>query len=378
MKKYKVGIVGSGFIGAVHVETLRRLPNIEVVALTDSNNAREKADALNIPYAFSHYQEMLDQVELDSIHICTPNFTHYEIAMAAMEKGIHVLCEKPMAFSTEEASLMLAKAIEKKVVHGVNFHNRFYPVINHLKNVVKENQLGEIFSIHGGYIQDWLLNQTDYSWRLVSKESGKTRAVADIGSHWVDIVEFITGLKAVEVFAEFKIVYEDRLKPIKPIATFSKATLSMDDYEKVPMDTEDIACIMIRFDNGAIGNATIHQMFAGKKNKITVFIAGKDMSVEWDSDNSNNAILGRRDEWNLTITKDPSLLHPASSSLSSYPGGHVEGFGDAFRHGFIAFYDKIENLDKENDFATFVTGKRIMLICDKLYESAQTHTWVKI
>ena len=378
MKKIRVGIVGSGFIGVVHVETLRRLGNIEVVALTDSNDAKAKADQMSIPYAFDNYKKMLDEVELDAIHICTPNFTHYEIAMAAMEKGIHVLCEKPMAFTVDEALKMNEKAKEKEIVHGINFHNRFYPVINHLKYAIKENELGEIFSIHGGYIQDWLLHQTDYSWRLLSKESGKTRAVADIGSHWIDIVEFVTGLKAVEVFAEFKIVYEERLKPLKPIETFSKSKLSMDDYEKVPMDTEDVACIMIRFDNGAIGNATIHQMFAGKKNKITLFIAGKNKSFEWDSDNSNNAVLGERDTWNHVITKDASLLHPSSSSLSSYPGGHVEGFADAFKHGFKAFYDQVSNPTLVTDYANFETGVRIMNICDKLYESAQTHTWVKL
>lgn len=378
MKKFKAGVIGIGFIGVAHIEALRRLGSVEVVALANETDAVQKAAHLNVPHGFTDYREMIDTMDLDMVHICTPNHTHYEIAVYAMERGIHVLCEKPMTTTIEEGEKLVQLAREKNLVHAVNYHNRFYPITHQLRQMAKAGEFGEIFSIHGGYVQDWLLFDTDFNWRLISSKGGKTRAVADIGSHWLDLIEYVTGLKIVEVFAEFSTFYNTRKRSIQPIETFSNTQQANEAYEDIKIDTEDFACILLKFDNGAVGNTTISQMFAGEKNRISVFIGGSKMSAEWDSNNISNLVLGRRNKPNLILTKDPGLLHPLSAQLASYPGGHVEGFPDAIKQTFKQIYASIDHPSMEIDYATFEDGLRQILLCERIYESAQTGRWVKI
>jgi predicted dehydrogenase len=367
MKTYRVGVVGTGFIGLAHVDALRRVENAEVTALADVVNAKEKAEELNIKNSFSDYKEMIDKAGLDAIHICTPNNTHFEIAMYAMEKGLHVVCEKPFMHTVEEAEKAVITAKEKNIANAVNFHNRFYPATNNLKNLIKDGELGDIFSVHGGYVQDWLLYDTDFNWRLLSKNSGKTMVIGDIGSHWIDLVEFITGLRITEVFAEFSCVYPER-----------KRKLPSGEYESIKIDTEQIAYVLLRFENGAIGSGVFSTMVAGKKNKTFLTVSGKKMSGEWDSESINDMFLGRRNEGNIRITKDPNLVHPDTKPIIAYPGGHAEGFPDAFRQHFRQFYKSIENTGMKKDFATFEDGLRDMVICDKVFESAKSGKWIKI
>lgn len=367
MKTFKIGVVGLGFIGAAHIDALRRVENVQVTALADVIDARGKAEKLNIPNAFSDYKDMMDSGELDAVHICTPNNTHFEIAMYALEKGLHIICEKPFMHTLEEARTVVKKANDKHVSNAVNFHNRFYPATNHLKNIIKDGEIGEIFSVHGGYVQDWLLYDTDFNWRLLSKNSGKTMVIADIGSHWVDLVEFMTGEKITEVFAEFSTVF-----PVR------KKRLTSGEYEPVKIDTEEIAYILLRFANGAKGSAVFSTMVAGRKNKTTVTVSGRKMSAEWDSESINDLWLGRRNEGNTIITKDPNLLHADTKRIVAYPGGHAEGFPDAFRQHFKQFYLSIDDPQMKTDFATFEDGLRDMVICEKVFESANSGRWVKV
>ena len=377
MKTYKAGVIGTGFIGVAHVEALRRLGNVEVTAIADSQDHKIKAEMMNVPNSFADYKEMIDTLELDMIHICTPNNTHNEIAMYAMKKGINVICEKPMTKTADEAKEMCEYAKEHNIVNGVNFHNRFNPMVHHIKRMVKNGELGEIISVHGGYVQDWLLLETDFNWRINSKESGQTRAVADIGSHWIDTVEYITQLKVTEVFAEFLTYHKKRKKFLKPVETFSKAQDNA-EYEEVPIDTEDIAVVMLRFDNGAVGNAFISQMFSGRKNKISLFIGGSRQSAEWDSERLNEMIIGERDNFNKIFDKDPAILSPETQKIVDYPGGHVEGFPDTFKQCFRQVYKSIENKDGNYDFATFEDGYRQMILEEKIFESANLGKWVKV
>ena len=367
MKTYKVGVAGLGFIGAAHIDGLRRVENAEVVALADVIGVEEKAQRLNIPHAFSDYRDMIDSGEIDAVHICTPNNTHFEIAMYAMERGLHVVCEKPFMRTLEEARSAVSKAKEKRVANAVNYHNRFYPAPNNLKNLVRDGELGDVISVNGGYVQDWLLYDTDFNWRLLSKNSGKTMVIADIGSHWLNLVEFITGLKITEVFAEFSSVYPER-----------KRGLPSGDYEMVKIDTEQIAFIMLRFENGAIGNGVFSTMMAGKKNKTFLTVCGKKMMGEWDSEKINDLLLGKRNEGNVVITKDPNLAHPDTRPVISYPGGHAEGFPDAFCQHFRQFYQSIDNPGMQPYYATFEDGLRDMILCDSIYESAQSGKWIRI
>lgn len=261
----KAVIAGGGFIGGAHVEALRRLGNVEIAALCDADGAEEKAARFNIKAAYADYRQMIDEVNPDVIHICTPNSTHYEIARYAIEHQVNVICEKPFTTSIQEAEELIQLAEKNKVKGMVNFHCRLYPIPNQMHQMVKNQGIGDIVTVHGSYIQDWLLYETDYSWRLNASQAGKTRAVADIGSHLMDLLEFVTGLRITRVNARFSTVYPIRKKPLAKVETYAKAEAET-KYEDIAIDTEDAATIMFELANGAIGTAIISQVFAGKKN----------------------------------------------------------------------------------------------------------------
>lgn len=377
MKQLKAGVVGVGFIGAVHIEQLRRLGNVEVVALADEAGAQEKADALYVPHAYTNYKDMIDNEQLDCVHICTPNSTHYEIAMYAMERGVNVVCEKPMTCTVEEAEKLRAYAKEKGLVNAMNFNCRFYPMAYQMRQMVRSGEVGDIYTVHGGYLQDWLFLDTDYSWRLEPEFTGASRAFADIGSHWIDLVEYITGLRAVEVLADFAIFHKTRKKPTKEIATYSGMALRPEDYEEVPITTEDYATVLFHMENGACVSCNISQVFAGRKNQMIVSVAGSRCAMHWDSENSNALWIGRRERDNGELVKDPSILDDGTKGVISYPGGHVEGFPDTFKQNFKKIYAAIAG-GKPEDYATFDDGLREMVLCEKIVESARERRWVSL
>ncbi|MCU0324125.1 MAG: Gfo/Idh/MocA family oxidoreductase, partial [Spirosomaceae bacterium] len=257
MNKIKVAVVGTGFIGPAHIEALRRLPNIEVTALCEANIelATEKAKQLGIerPCLFD---DMLKMEDITAVHVCTPNFLHYSQSKAALLAGKHVICEKPLATKIEEAEELVSLAAQTGLVNAVHFNLRYYPMVRQMRTMREKGDLGEIYSILGSYLQDWLFLQTDYNWRLEPDKSGDSRAIADIGSHLLDATEYITGLKVVEVMADFNTVHKTRLKPLKPIETYSGKMLTADDYAEVPINTEDHATVLLRFDNGNKGSVT--------------------------------------------------------------------------------------------------------------------------
>ncbi len=377
MKQLKAGVVGVGFIGAVHIEQLRRLGNVEVVVLADEAGAQEKADALYVPHAYTNYKDMIDNEQLDCVHICTPNSTHYEIAMYAMERGVNVVCEKPMTCTVEEAEKLRAYAKEKGLVNAMNFNCRFYPMAYQMHQMVRSGEVGDIYTVHGGYLQDWLFLDTDYSWRLEPEFTGASRAFADIGSHWIDLVEYITGLRAVEVLADFAIFHKTRKKPTKEIATYSGMALRPEDYEEVPITTEDYATVLFHMENGACVSCNISQVFAGRKNQMIVSVAGSRCALHWDSENSNALWIGRRERDNGELVKDPSILDDGTKGVISYPGGHVEGFPDTFKQNFKKIYAAIAG-GKPEDYATFDDGLREMVLCEKIVESARERRWVSL
>ncbi len=378
-KKFRAGVVGIGFIGAVHIEQLRRLGNVEVVALADSIDAEKKAEALFVPKGYADYKEMVDSENLDCVHICTPNNTHYDIAMYALEHGVNVLCEKPMTTDLAEAEALRKKAKETGLVNAMNLNCRFYPMAYQMREMVKSGEMGDIYSIYGGYLQDWLFYDTDYSWRLESAVSGASRAFADIGSHWIDLVEFITGLEVAEVLADFETFHKTRKKPKKAIDTYSGMALRPEDYEEVPIDTEDYATVLFHFSNGAHASCNITQVFAGRKNQMLVDVAGSKASVHWDSELSNEIWVGRRDGCNGQFVKDPSILAQDTRAVISYPGGHVEGFPDTFKQNFRQIYAAIAAKDPNyGDFAKFDDGVREMKLCGTIVQSARERRWLPV
>ncbi len=376
MKKIRTAVIGIGFIGAAHIEAIRRLGYVEIAAVCDPVDAERKAEMLSVENSYSDYREMLDKERLDFVHVCTPNVSHFPIASYALSKGVNVILEKPMTVTIEEAEKLTEMAEKKNLVAAVNFHNRFYPATHHIKEKIEKKELGKIISVSGCYVQDWLLYETDYSWRLESSVSGTTRAVADIGSHWVDLAEHTTGLKVTEVMADFQTVYPVRKKAVGENLTFSNK--KADRYEDVPIDTEDMATVLLRFENGAIGTCFISQMFAGKKNRIHLMVGGTESSAEWNLENQEQVILGYRNKANENLTKDAGLMGGEASGLISFPSGHAEGFPDAFKQGFNQIYRSFLEPSTKTFYARFADGLREMRICDAIHRSAKSNQFVKI
>jgi predicted dehydrogenase len=377
----KAAIVGTGFIGPAHLEALRRLPNVEVVALCEVTQelANEKAKTLGIPRAYT-FDEMLRQDDIDVVHICTPNFLHYSQAKAVLEAEKHVICEKPLAVKIEEAEELVKIASATGLVNAVHFNLRYYPMVRQMKTMRERGDLGEVFSVIGSYLQDWLYLNTDYNWRLEPDKSGDSRAIADIGSHLLDITEYVTGLKITEVMADFSTVHKTRLKPLKAIETYSGKMLEASDYAEVPINTEDHATVLLRFDNGSKGSVTVSQVSAGRKNRLNIEISGSKSNFEFNSERPNELWIGKREKANESLMKDPSLLYPEAAALVSFPGGHNEGFPDTSKQMFKEVYAAIAvGKQPENpSYPTFASGLRELIIGERIVESNKKQTWVKI
>ncbi|MBD3627486.1 Gfo/Idh/MocA family oxidoreductase [Cyclobacterium sp.] len=381
MEKIKVAVVGTGFIGPAHIEALRRNPNIEVAALCEVNEELAKAKAAQLGIAKAMlFEDMLKDTSIRAVHICTPNFLHYAQSKAVLEAGKHVVCEKPLATKIEEAEELVKLAKKSGLVNAVHFNLRYYPMVRQMKTMRESGELGDIYSIMGSYLQDWLFLQTDYNWRLEPDKSGDSRAIADIGSHLLDLTEYVTGLKITEVMADFSTVHKTRLKPLKAIETYSGKMLQESDYEEVPINTEDHATVMLRFDNGHKGSVTVSQVNAGRKNRLNIEIAGSKANFEWCSEKPNELWIGKRETANQQLMKDPALFTPEAAKLIGFPGGHNEGFPDTSKQMFKEVYAAInEGKQPENpSYPTFEDGHRELLICERIIESHKKQAWVKI
>ena len=287
MRIIKTAVAGLGFIGPAHVEALRRIPGIEVVAISDISIdvAEQKAAELGIKHFYDDFDELISHPGIESIHICTPNNLHYPMAKDALKHGLHVVCEKPLAMTINEAVYLNELAEKTDLVNAVHFNIRYYPLIRHMRTSRMRGELGEVYSVLGSYLQDWLFYETDYNWRLEADKSGESKAIADIGSHLMDLLEYITGLQITEVMADFSTIHKTRKKPLKPIETYSGKLLKPEDYEDVPIDTEDYASVLLRFNNGNKGVVTVSQVSAGRKNRLSLEIAGADQTFSWTSEN---------------------------------------------------------------------------------------------
>ena len=381
MSKIKVGVVGTGFIGPAHIEALRRLPNVEVVALCEvtAELARKKADSLGIARAYT-FDELIQQEDIQAVHICTPNFLHYAQSKAALLAGKHVVCEKPLAKDLKEAEELVALAAETGLVNAVHFNLRYYPLVRHMKKSRENGDLGEIYSIIGSYLQDWLFYQTDYNWRLEPDKSGDSRAIADIGSHLMDVIEYITGLKTTAVLADFNTIHKSRKKPLKPVETYSGKMLTPEDYADVPISTEDHANVLLRFDNGNRGVITVSQVSAGRKNRMSFEISGSNKTFGFNSESPNELWVGYRDKANEVLLRDPSLVDEGARSLITFPGGHNEGFPDTSKQMFKEVYAAIEagGQPENPTYPTFADGYRELLICERILESNKEQAWITV
>lgn len=383
MEKIKVGVIGTGFIGPTHIEAIRRLGFVEVVGLVGSSleSAQKKAAALGIPKAYGDYREMIRDSEIQVIHNCTPNHLHFAINKDIILAGKHVVSEKPLAMNSEESAELLALAKKHGVVHGVNFNYRQYPSVQNLRAKIAKGDLGKVNLVHGNYLQDWLLFETDFNWRLAPESGGKSRAIADIGSHWCDTVQYVTGNRIVEVFADLATVLPIRKKPKTDVATFG-ARQTEAEYEDVNINTEDYASVLVHFEDGSRGVFTVSQVSAGRKNRLSFEINGSESSAYWNQEEPEKLWLGHRDKPNEILLADPALFEAEVQSAIHHPGGHNEGWPDALKNMMLNYYTFIRDgkdpLKDQTNFATFADGHVSMAITDAILESYEQQKWVKV
>ncbi|GAC1515185.1 MAG: Gfo/Idh/MocA family oxidoreductase [Chloroflexota bacterium] len=377
----RVGVIGAGFIGPAHVESLRRLGYVDIVALAASNqeSAERKAAELSIPRAYGDFYQLIADSDVEVVDISSPNIYHYPAARAALEAGKHVVCEKPLAMTSAESAELVALAERSGLVNAVTFNVRFYPLLQHARVLIQRGDLGTIYSVHGGYWQDWLFLDTDYNWRVEADQGGKLRAVGDIGSHWLDLAQFLTSQSVSRVLAELHTFVPVRQKPARALEAFTTA-----DVERVPveMDTEDAATVLLHLGDTTRGTMQVSQVSAGRKNRPTIEINGSKGSLAWDGERPNELWLGHRERPNEFLIKDPSLLDETVRGYARYPAGHDEGFADTHTAINRTIYDYIRaggrTSGAEPNFPTFVDGHRENVIGDCILQSAQASSWVDV
>ncbi|MDJ1006227.1 MAG: Gfo/Idh/MocA family oxidoreductase [Paracoccaceae bacterium] len=373
-----VAVIGTGFIGTVHVQALRRL-GVDVRGVLGSSPGRGRARAaeIGVPHAYASLEELLADGNIDAVHVTTPNHAHYGQVKAILAAGKHVVCEKPLAMTSAESAEMVEIARAAGKVAAVCYNIRFYPLNQHAHGMVAAGELGDIRFVSGHYHQDWLAKPTDWNWRLEREVGGALRSVGDIGTHWVDLTSFVTGLKPKAVMAELATFLPERQKPAGPVETFSAAGGAT---EPVTIETDDAAMILIRYEGGARGVMSTSQINVGRKNALHWDIAGARASAAWDSETPDHLFIGHRDRPNETLMRDFTLMNPAGTAAASLPPGHVEGFADSFFAFFRAVYTDIAAGGRQPDatWATFEDGHDEMRFCDAVLRSAREERWVAL
>jgi predicted dehydrogenase len=381
MAQSGTAVVGTGFIGPVHVEALWRLgrPVIGVLGSTP-DRSRAAARALGLPKAYEHYDDVLADPDARVIHLTSPNRLHFEQCRKALAAGKHVLCEKPLAMTAAETAELVRLADEAPVAAAVCYNVRFYPLNIEARQRIAAGAIGRVYHVTGSYVQDWLLYDTDYNWRVLAEEGGALRAVADIGTHWLDLVTSIAGLEVEEVCADLRTFLPTRRRPKGSVETFAGKLGAARETEEVPIATEDYGSILLRFRSGASGCLTVSQVAAGRKNCLRYEMAAAQGALAWDSARPNELWLGSRDRPNEVLLRDPSLLSPQARRFTGYPGGHNEGFPDTFKQLFRSFYEYIDagDLRAPRPFPTFADGHREVVLCEAILRSHRERRWVAV
>lgn len=380
MRKIKTAVIGTGFIGPAHVEALRRLGFVEVAALVgrDQRRTEQKAAALGVERAYDDYRKMLEDPEIEVVHNCSPNYLHCEINQAVLAAGKHCVSEKPLTTTTDESRRLIEAAEKSGLVNAVCFNYRFYPLSQQAKAMCDSGDVGDIYAIHGSYLQDWLYYDTDYSWRLDRNISGASCVVGDIGSHFCDLVQFITGRTITEVLADLATTHKVRKRPKASVEAFAGKLLKPEDYEEAKVETEDYADVLFRLDNGARGCFTVSQISAGRKNRLCYEIDGAGCALSADLERPNELWVGHRDRPNEVFIKDPSLLKEGARAYAHYPGGHPEGYPDGFKNLFRNVYLKVAGESQDSDFPTFADGHRAVAIVEAVVSSHRSERWTKV
>jgi predicted dehydrogenase len=380
MKIIRTAIVGTGFMGRVHLEAVRRLEFVEAAAVVGRNAeaTRRLGAGFSVPTITTDYRDVLRDPKIDAVHICTSNAQHFPMASEALRAGKHVICEKPLATTLGEGE-ELASLAERHEVRNCVCHNlRYYPMVQQMRRMREDGDLGEILIVQGTYFQDWLLYDTDWNWRVDAKAGGPSRCMADIGSHWFDMAEHVTGLRVTSLCADLHTFHSVRKQPKHSVETFSNKLSGQEDYVETAVDTEDFGAVIFRLGEQARGSVAASQVSAGRKNRLSIEICGSRSSVAWNQERPDELWVGRRDSGNQVFVKDPALLKPAARSYADLPGGHSEGYDDTFKQVFRRFYASITAPAGAPEYPQFVDGIRQLRIVNAALESDRTRGWVDV
>ncbi len=379
-KRLKIAILGTGFMGRVHLEAVSRLGHVEVAALWTTNLERgsKLAGQFSVDRVETDLGRILDDPTILAVHVCTPNAFHAKAAKDSLEAGKHVVCEKPLASSVAEAEAMVALAEAKGLRNCTNHNLRFYPLVQQMRRMREDGDLGEILVVQGGYAQDFLLYDTDWNWRLDVKESGPSCAMADIGSHWCDMAEHVTGLRITELCADLNTFHKTRRRPKEWIETFAGKLDQPRELEDFEVINEDFGSVLVHLGEQARGSFTAGEVFAGRKNRLSLEVYGTKASVAWNQESPDELWIGNRDSYNQTLVKDASLMKAGAQAYSHIPGGHSEGYHDTFKNMFKRFYEAVADPSITPDYPQFADGLRQMRIIDSELLSNRQRGWVEV
>lgn len=380
MKKIRTAIFGTGFMGRVHLEALRRVEGVEVVAIAgrELQSAERLGAGFGIERAESDYRQILRDATVDAVHICTPNAMHSPMAKDALLAGKHVLCEKPLAISVEAAQELVELAREKKLRNGVCHNLRYYPMAQQMRRMVQNGELGRVLVVQGTYSQDWLLYETDWNWRIDVKAGGPARTMADIGSHWFDLAEHVTGLRVRSLCADLQTFHPVRKRPKRNVETFAGKLAAAQDVEDTPVETEDFGSVMFHLGENARGSMTASQVAAGCKNSLHIEVFGSKASVRWNQERPDELWIGERDTANRLMLKDPALMQPQARNYADLPGGHSEGYDDTFKQLFRRFYASVADPNAPAEYPQMTDGLRQLILLEAELESHRKRGWVEI
>ena len=371
MKKIGMGLIGPGFIAPHHIDAVRRLGFVDVVAIAGSSSAsaEQKAKLLNVGRSYGCYQDLIADPDITVVHNTTPSYLHFPISLAVIEAGKHIISDKPLAISAKEGAKLRDAAAAAGVVNAVTFNYRGNPLVQQARLMAEQDDIGRVFFIHGQYLQDWMTDSTVYSWRSDPAKSGPSSALADIGSHWCDLAEHMTGARITSVLADLTTVVTTRYSAGSSAEAFSNRS----DAERVPVEVsgEDLASVLVRFDNGAKGCLSVGQVLPGHKNGLQIELNGRKGSLRWNQERQNELWIGRHDQPNSVMDKQPSLMLPDAASYAHLPAGHQEGWADAFRNVIGDVYEWVRTGTKPATVCTFANAHRTCMVVEAMLKSYQ-------
>ncbi len=379
MARIRTAVIGTGFMGRVHLEALRRVEHVDVVevAATSREKAQAAAEGFGVLNATGDWRDIVQDPSIDAVHVTTPNAAHFPIVKAALEAGKHVLCEKPLALSAGEARALTELAAARGLRAGLCHNLRYYPMVQHMRRMREAGAFGEILAVQGTYSQDWMLYDTDWNWRVDPAMGGASRVMADIGSHFFDMAEHVTGLKVTAVCSDLAIFHPVRGRPGDGGESFSGKLGGARDRADVTVTTEDFGATLFRMGR-ARGAMTASQVSAGRKNGLVLEIYGTKGGASWRQERPEELWLGHRDAPNQTLLKDPALMDGESRRWADFPGGHAEGYPDTFKQLFRRFYAAITDPGLAPDYPTFADGLRQMTILEAELASHESRGWVEV